>query len=320
MTTVATQTTSLEFIKNSFETEVPISSLIRQYLYYAENVRGMAPSTLKGRIAYLKQFHSYLTEQNITDPGTLTNVDLDMFFIGMSKRISDYTGRQITTGTVNTSKRAVKAFLVWCIDYPEIPVRVKLKEIRELKRKDSHPQLLTRQQIKTVIRRTRNRQDRLMISVMFEAGLRISEVADMKIEHLRGRTLDVVGKGSKHRITFITAKLAKQIRDWMEVNGWEKGYVFRPQMHGDGVGGYIHTDTIRQRIKRLFQDILGIVMHPHLIRHAFALYLLKQGCNLRSIQKLLGHSNIQTTMTYLGIDDDYLEKEYTTAFGASVCF
>jgi len=314
-----TQTTNdnLGFLKDSFESAPPtVNKLIDDYLYYAENVRGMAKSTLKGRVAYLKQFRQYLLENNIKDLSTLTNIDLDMFFVEMSKRVSDYTGRLITTGTVNTSKRSVKSFLVWCIDYPEIPIRVKLKEIRELKRKDNHPKLLTRQQIRTVIKRTRNRQDRLMISVMFEAGLRISEVTDMKIEHLRGRTLDVVGKGSKHRITFITASLAKQLRAWMKENGWKDGYVFRPQMHG-GLR-YTHTDTVRQRIKRLFQDILGVVMHPHLIRHAFALWLLKQGCSLRSIQKLLGHSNIQTTMTYLGIDDDYLEKEYTKSFGLSV--
>jgi site-specific recombinase XerD len=312
-------TTELSFLQESFSDSKPtIGHLIDQYLYYAENVRGMAASTLKGRRAYLRQFHYHLIRENFNDLRILTNSDLDIFFVEMSKRISEVTGRQITTGTVNTCKRAVKGFLIWCIEYPEIPLKIKVREIRELKREDKHPDLLTHKQITTVIRVTKNKQDKIMISVMYEAGLRISEVADMKIEHLRGRTLDVVGKGSRHRITFITASLARQLRSWMKENGWENGYVLRPLQHGDGIAGYLDTEPLRKRIKRLFLTIVGKVMHPHQIRHAFALRLLKKGCGLRSIQKLLGHSHIETTMTYLGIDDAYLEKEYTHSFNISV--
>lgn len=310
---------NLDFLRETFEKPAPtINSLIGEYLEYAENVRGMSESTLKQRSVYLKQFHNYLLANNIVSLATLTNTDLNTFFVDMSKSISVHTGRQIKTATVNTSKRSVKGFLVWCVDYPEIPIKVKLKEIRDRKPDDEHPKLLSHYQIKEAIRRTRNKQDKLMISVMYEGGLRISEAANMKIEHLRGHTLDVIGKGRKHRITFITPGLGKELRAWMKENGWENGYVFRPQMHGDGVGGYTHTDTVRARIKRIFLDTIEVEMHPHLLRHAFALRLLKRKCGIRSIQKLLGHSNIQTTMIYLGIDDDYLESEYTTAFGISV--
>lgn len=312
-----TITTNLKFME-TIDFVPTTEELAAQYLYYAANVRGLAVSTLKGRMSYLGQFNAYLHEREIT-LSSLRNIDLDVYFVGMSQSVSAHTGRQITTGTVNTSKRAVRAFLTWCIEYPEIPIKVKTKDIREVKRDDTHPKLLSHKQIKRVIKRTKNRQDKLMISVMYEAGLRISEVADMKIEHLRGKTLDVIGKGRKHRITFVTSKLAKQLHEWMEQNGWENGYVFRPQMHGDGLGGYTHTDTIRARIKKLFSDLEGIDMHPHLIRHAFALRLLKRGCSIRSIQLLLGHSNIQTTMTYLGIDNVYLEREHSNSFGVTVC-
>ncbi len=297
-------------------TESTTEELVAQYLYFAGNVRGMAHTTLRGRMSYLRQFNFYLHERDIalTD---LRNIDLDVYFVRMAQSISAHTRRPITTGTVNTSKRAIKAFLTWCIEYQEMPIRVKIRDIREVKPDDKHPRILKHQQIRRVIMRTRNKQDKLMISVMYEAGLRISEVADMKIEHLRGKTLDVIGKGRKHRITFITPKLARQLYEWMEQNGWRDGHVFRPQMHGNG-GGYTHTDTIRARVKRLFMELEGIDMHPHLLRHAFALRLLKRGCSIRTIQLLLGHSNIQTTMTYLGIDNAFLEREYTNSFGVSV--
>lgn len=278
----------------------------------------MSKDTLKSRRVYLRQFHMYLVDHNMKNISALSNIDLDMYHVEMANRVSVHTGRKVSTGTVNTSKRAIKSFLRYCQDYLEIPIKVKLKEIRERKRDDKYPQILTHHEITEVIKKTKNKQDKLMIAVMYEAGLRISELMGMKIEHLRGTTLDVVGKGKKHRITYLTPKLADQLREWMRENGWTDGFVFRPQQHGDGEGGYVNSDTIRQRIKKQFKDVLGIDMHPHLIRHAFALRMLKKGCGLVTIQRLLGHSKIETTMIYLGIDDEHLQKEHTVAFSKTV--
>lgn len=292
------------------------SDLIGQYLYHAENVRGLARTTLKSRRIYLRQFLNYLEEIGIEDIRHLTNVQLDMYFVGMGKRVS-YRNVPLSTHSVNSSKRAIKSFLVWCSSYREMDLRVRTSEIRERTPEGKHPDILTHSDILFVIRRIKSKQDKLMVSVLYEAGLRISELADMKIEHLRGTTLDVVGKGSKHRITFISPILATQLHAHMAANGWREGHVFRPLMHGDGESGYQDTDTIRRRIKFYFRKFLGREMHPHLLRHAFALRLLKNGCNLRSIQKMLGHSKIETTMIYLRIDNDYLSKEYEKSFGGT---
>lgn len=292
-------------------------SLMREYLFYAENVRAMAQTTLRSRRIYLKQFNTFLESYGLDDLSQLTNAQLDFYFVQLSKRQS-VRGRQITTGTVNTSKRAVKSFLTWCKAYKDIQLTLRLSEIRENRREDHHPKILSHDDIINVIKNIDNRQDRLIISVMYEAGLRISEVADMQIEHLRGRTLDVVGKGKKHRITYISPELVTQLNKWMEANNWNGGYVFRPQQHGDGVNGYGNIDTIRQRIKTHFMRVLEKDMHPHQLRHAFALRLLKSGCDLRSIQKMLGHSKIETTMAYLNIDDEHLEREHARSFSKTV--
>ena len=87
-------------------------------------------------------------------------------------------------------------------------------------------------------------------------------------------------------------------------------------MHGGD--HYTNIDTVRARIKRVFLRVMGIDMHPHQLRHAFAINLLENGANIRSIQKLLGHAKIETTMRYLGISDKYLKQDYTTHFGGSV--
>lgn len=286
-----------------------LEELIQQYLYYAQNVRELAPTTLKGKRIYLRQFYQYLKTNCPVELAQLTNSDIDPYFIDIKDRLS--------THSANSSKRAVKGFLKWYETYKE-PLKVRLSEIREKTPEGKMPDILTHREILAVIKKTKCRQDKLIISVMYETGMRISEVMNMKLEHLRGRTLDVIGKGRKHRITFLSPKLAREIRKWCQDNGWQYGYVFRPLMHGVAQLGYTNSETLRKRIKHEFRKNINRDMHPHQIRHAFALRLLKGGSDLRSIQKLLGHSKIETTMIYLDIDNAYLEKQHKKSFHLSV--
>lgn len=157
-----------------------------------------------------------------------------------------------------------------------------------------------------------------MISLMFEAGLRIDELMKVEIAHLRGNCLSIVGKGGKHHITFISWHLADELREYASKYPHENGQkLFRPLLNGSEEG-YINTDTIRQRIKREFRETLGVEMHPHQLRHSFATHLLEQGCDIRSIQRLLGHSKIETTMRYLDISDKHLANDYQTYFKGTV--
>lgn len=286
-----------------------LEELIQQYLYYAQNVRELAPTTLKGKRIYLAQFCQYLKRNHMVELDQLTNRDVDPYFIDMKNRLS--------THSANSSKRAVKGLLRWYETYKQ-PTGVRLSEIREKTPDAKMPDILTHREILIVIKKTKCRQDKLMISVMYETGMRISEVMDMKLEHLRGATLDVIGKGRKHRITFLSPRLAREVKQWCRDNEWSCGYVFRPIMHGVEQLGYTNSETLRKRIKREFKLIVNRDMHPHQIRHAFALRLLKRGSDLRSIQKLLGHSKIETTMIYLDIDNAYLEKQHKKSFHLSV--
>lgn len=287
-----------------------IQELTLQYLHYAQKVRGFSPTTIQSKVVYLRQFATYMEISSVVSVTDITNQIIDDYYVLMGERLS--------MGTVNASKRIIRSFLRWCQEYKDIELKVKYSEIREIRVPDRNPNILQDKTIKDVIKRTKNNQDKLIISVMYEAGLRISEVANMKIEHLDGNTLHVVGKGSKHRITYVTPTLAKELHGWMKKNGWSEGYIFRPLMHGSAESGYTNTDTIRQRVQHHFKQISGVKMHPHSIRHAFALRLLKKGCNVRIIQRLMGHARLETTMIYLDISDSHLAGEYKKHFGKSV--
>lgn len=294
-------------LKQSFE----------KYMWHAEKVRGFSPETLKQRRIYLGYFITYANSVGATDIEDVTNLHIDEHHAAMRLTVNR-RGKQNSIGTVNTSIAIVKVYIKWCKSYLGLQCGVKLEDVRNLKKRDQRKLHLTFEGIKEVVDACENRQNALMIALSFEAGLRIKELISVRYEDFRGTALDVIGKGEKHRITYISHELRSEIDDWVKRNGWTDGYVFRPLMFGQSNKGYQSCDTVRQRIKAVFRKHGNINMHPHMLRHAFALNLLENGCSLRSIQKLLGHSNIETTMHYLQVTDKFLEKSYREHFGGSV--
>lgn len=290
-----------------------IREAMESYLFYQAKVRMRSPSTIKGRRIYLTRFGNYFGMD--ADIGSLSNVDIDRYHTDMRASTSR-RGKPMSIGSVNTSIRSVKALLNHCINYHGEPILAKTFMIYELKQPETHPEIILFSDVREVVAVCKDEQDRLMIALLFEAGLRIAELCAVKLEDFRDTTLDVVGKGAKHRITFVSNELYTAITERCRSLGIERGYIFRPLMHGGD--HYTNIDTVRARIKRVFLRVMGIDMHPHQLRHAFAINLLENGANIRSIQKLLGHAKIETTMRYLGISDKYLEQDYTTHFGGSV--
>lgn len=310
-TTIANHATSKARLGSVYERShksEDLKSVTERYLYHCKRVKKLADSTLVYYELYTKQFREYMESAGMTNISDVTNMDCDVFFIDLSDHLED--------SSLNLVKRVVKNLVIWCRTYIKANINVVSTEIRETKVRDAHPNKITHDQIQTVIRKTKDRQDKLMISVMYESGLRISELKNMKIEHIKGREIGVVGKGGVYRPTFINQRTANEVRAWVTYNGWGDGCVFRPTKTPKP--GFSHTDSIRKRIKKLFWDILGITVYPHMIRRAFALYLYQHGCGLRTIQKLLGHARIETTMIYLNIDKDYLGNEHEKFFRKSV--
>lgn len=284
-----------------------ITELTDSYLRYMEDIEEASLETIKPRRSHLGKFMRYFGESDIRQ---LTNADMDSYFIHLKRYISPLTGRRLDMGTINNHKRSVKMFLRWCLR--EISLQIKIDDIRIKREADKHVELVDFNDIDYVISRIPVRQDQLMIRLVYEAGLRISELAKVQLEHFRGTKLEVIGKGSRRRTTFISEELLRDLKEWMYDKGWDRGYLFRSTSYKRSEG-YKHMDTVRQRIKKWFKRILGLEIVPHQLRHAFGRRLLEAGCSLRAIQKLLGHANIQTTMIYLGVDDSWLEKEYFQA-------
>lgn len=159
-------------------------------------------------------------------------------------------------------------------------------------------------------------RDRLMLETMYYGGLRVSEVRNIKRDHLEFlrdpldyRILIKAGKGDKDRYVCIPEHLAIRLRDYLQQSNIDNPYLFLTRN-----GDHIKTNrTVEYMLERYSKDALNRRINPHAIRHSFAVHFLKAGGNLRTLQKLLGHSSLTTTQIYLDIVMDDIVEDYERA-------
>lgn len=202
-------------------------------------------------------------------------------------------GRGNAPQTVNLYLNAVKFF------YREMIKSSRKIEIRFAKRSRKLPVVLSRREIAQVMEKIKNMKHRLMIGVAYGAGLRVSEVVNLRVRDLDLSELLVwvrQGKGGRDRITVFPEKLQVEIEDLILGRRGEE-YVFRSER-----GGKLTTRTAQKVFGNALKKA-GVKKTAsfHSLRHSFATHLVEDGVDIRYVQELLGHRNIQTTQQYTRI-------------------
>lgn len=154
-------------------------------------------------------------------------------------------------------------------------------------------------------------QNGLLIKMLFMTGARIAEFVSIKVEHFFYDELMISiekGKGGKSRYVPILPELAQELKT--HLNGRQTGYIFESNRHSK-----FTTRRIQQIVKET-ADRAGITkkVHPHLLRHSVATFLLEKGMPLEQIQKSLGHSKIETTQIYAESTTKMMKEDFTKAF------
>ena len=159
-------------------------------------------------------------------------------------------------------------------------------------------------------------RDRAIIELLFSGGLRVSELCNLNRDDisLERKEFVVRGKGSKDRPVFIDEAAASRVADYLAVRHDSLPALFLNNSRHTGdastSGDYRRlTPRSIQRIIEKYTRAAGITKHvtPHTLRHSFATDLLMNGADLRSVQSLLGHSNISTTQIYTHVTDTHLK-------------
>ncbi|MBI3592468.1 MAG: site-specific tyrosine recombinase XerD [Nitrospirae bacterium] len=155
-------------------------------------------------------------------------------------------------------------------------------------------------------------RDAAMLELLYSSGLRVSEIISIKINDMNfeGGFLRVMGKGSKERVVPMNHRAAERIKRYM--------YELRPGLLKNKQSPYLFLTNrgmpmTRQRFWQALKNlgsIANVKLSPHTLRHTFATHLLDGGADLRSVQKMLGHSDIATTQIYTKVSSDRIRKVY----------
>lgn len=153
-----------------------------------------------------------------------------------------------------------------------------------------------------------------ILELLYSCGLRVSEVCSLTLNqiHLEQGFLRVIGKGNKERMIPVHSRAIKALREYLEVvrPTWEKKrqpFVFLNQRGNPLSRQYVHT-LIKKKLEELGLDAS---LSAHSFRHSFATHLLDGGADLRIVQELLGHSDIQTTQIYTHVQNKRLKDAYS---------
>lgn len=152
-----------------------------------------------------------------------------------------------------------------------------------------------------------NPYERALVETLLASGLRINELANLKIEDIDFEKLVIHvnnGKGGKDRTTFITSVTKKYIFKYLKWNKHKSDYVFTSRLDGK-----YNTNSLGE-VMRKMSERCGIHIHPHRFRRTLATDLARKGMPIQEIQKLLGHSKISTTQGYIETRTEKVEASY----------
>ena len=197
--------------------------------------------------------------------------------------------------------------------YQHIADQVELaKQIPYPKEKPSLPKILSREELTLLFDSCLNKKHRVMFRLLYSSGLRRGEILRLTVDDLitkdgKCRIRINCSKGNKDRYTVLSKKVLSELREYY-LSYRPKNYLFNGRYKGSPMtaGGLRHALTAAVKRAGFKKDV-----NLHILRHCFASHALEEGLNLKTLQYLLGHSTIKTTMIYLHISEVPLSKAFS---------
>lgn len=285
------------------------------FLEYLEIEQNRSQKTIQNYDHYLTRLLDFAGDIAVSDIDAELVRKWRLWLNRLGTNVSDELGKT----TLNYHLIALRSFLKFCAKR-DIPALAADKiELARTKRKQVT--FLTEDELERVfdqpdIRTLPGLRDRAILELLFSSGLRVSELVGLDKDHinLKRREFMVRGKGQKDRPIFISEEAAGWIQRYLDKRQDNARPLFVRYSGSKkvDVSGNFHRLTVRsvQRLVARYALLAGITKHvsPHTLRHSFATDLLMNGADLRSVQAMLGHSNIATTQIYTHVTDPHLKE------------
>lgn len=289
-----------------------IIDAIEEYRRYIRIEKGLADLTINSYMNELKKFSNFFNDKKYIDE--ITRDDIWQYFDKLNNG-------SLKRKTIAHNITTLNNFFKFCMREEMITVNP-MATIHLPKTEQSLPIVLNEEEVENLMKvayeDSKNDalgyRDFCILELMYAAGLRISELTNLKVNdvHLTVNLIHCIGKGSKERLVPMADFMVNILTEYMSihrlelVNNKDSGYLFLNYK-----GEHLSRQSCWKMIKKKAAAAnIKKNISPHTLRHSFATHLLNHGADLRSIQEMLGHSNISTTTIYTHVTNQKMIDEY----------
>ncbi|MCZ7555889.1 MAG: site-specific tyrosine recombinase XerD [Bacteroidia bacterium] len=291
------------------------ASVLTAFKTYIALERGFASNSIDGYMRDIVRYTQWMADQGgIDNPGHISMTDVTRYL----KLLAD-TG--LAAASLSRTISTIRHFHRFLLD--EGYAQTNAAELIDTPALTRHlPMVLTQDEMLRILEQpdtstTLGTRDKALLEMLYATGMRVSELISLAFEHflLPEALIRILGKGGKERIVPVgreaierTQRYITHVRPRLSRRDKPTTVIFLNHR-----GGPLTRMSILNFVKK-YALSAGIAtdVHPHTFRHSFATHLLEGGADLRSVQEMLGHSDISTTQIYTHIDRDYLKEVHTT--------
>ena len=254
----------------------------------------------------LNKFFRFLKEYKINDIKKITKETIRLYFLKQKNN-------NISNRTLGRYYSSLNSFFLYSIEHEYSDVNP-LKFIDYPKYTKKIPEYIYDYQLEKLLNEKTSEnveielRNKLIIHLLLDTGVRVSELVNIKVRDIdvEERIIKVFGKGSKERFVFFTSKTKELLINYL-IKRKEKAITDNLLINYKGEK---LTERSVQKIIKLVGEKIGLDIHPHLLRHTFATDLLNKGADIRMIQELLGHENLDTTQIYTHVSNSRVKEVY----------
>jgi len=282
---------------------------IERFLLFLKSERGVSEHTLRAYRNDLAEFTDWLGEfANITDIRIISK-----------RNIRDFLGSLARYGyersSISRKTSSLKSFFKFLLQ-EDIVKTNPILDIKYPKPKRKIPSFLSIEEMNELLGENLSKRDRAIIELIYGTGMRASEICSLNTKDVSfaNETVRVKGKGGKERILPLTRKARDAVRDYLSPSRDKNTPLFLNKF-----GKRLSQRSLQRIVGKYIRTVADIAhSSPHTLRHTFATHLLDKGCDLRTVQELLGHSSISTTQIYTHITPERLKRTYKQAHPRAV--
>ncbi|MGQ9462805.1 MAG: tyrosine recombinase XerC [Candidatus Fervidibacter sp.] len=292
-----------------------LTKLVDEFLRQLEVVRKASKHTVRAYARDLSDFAQFIESERVSDFRQVNRSLLRQYLNWLFAK--GYERRSIAR-----KLSSVRSFFNFLARTGYIPVNPVI-DLRQPRLMQKLPSTLEVAEVELLLlapntATVRGLRDRAILEVLYSTGLRVSELANMRISDIdfSERLVKVKGKGGKERVALLNDEAANWLERYLQES--------RPKLTRNGKqvtdmvfvsqkGTPLAVRQIHRIVDSYARKVLGRSVSPHVLRHSFATHLLEGGADLRVIQELLGHSSLASTQIYTRLSKTHLRKIYEKA-------